>query len=235
MDNILFYSNKCNHCKKIISLINEIDNIDSYKLICIDNNNNQNFKFIQRVPTLLTTEKKPLVGINAFKWINAKNQFNNNTNNINNNPNKNLSRDLNPLLFKNDNEFNNNNNYSYVDDKLDKISESITNNLQSKDKIYTLPEGDRINNKMQKKKLVKLMNLRTRQDSTLFNDVDTSMSSNNSNLKNNKVTTSNFDNINNKINKINFSVPPRISQTTPNINSLGEKTNYNIIKKQFKD
>ena len=103
--NILFYSNKCVFCKKIVNLINDVDDINSYKLICIDNNIN-NFKFIQRVPTLLVNEKKPLVGVNAFKWIQAKNQFNNNTNNINLNPNKNLGKDTNPLIYGNDSNLN---------------------------------------------------------------------------------------------------------------------------------
>ena len=58
-NNILFYSNKCKFCTQIIHLINEIDDINSFKLICIDDNINK-FPYIQRVPTLLISEYKSL-------------------------------------------------------------------------------------------------------------------------------------------------------------------------------
>ena len=179
--NILFYSNKCVFCKKIVNLINDVDDINSYKLICIDNNIN-NFKFIQRVPTLLVNEKKPLVGVNAFKWIQAKNQFNNNTNNINLNPNKNLGKDTNPLIFGDDSNLNLSNTSNKFSD-IDEVSK-IDSNLLDNQKIFTLPEGDRINNKIQKQKINKLVSLRTKQDSSIVNDIDVTMSSQNDDSQN---------------------------------------------------
>tara|TARA_B100000424_G_C22934886_1_gene497422 strand:+ start:524 stop:1180 length:657 start_codon:yes stop_codon:yes gene_type:complete len=213
MDNILFYSNKCEYSKKILNLINDIDDISSYKLICIDNN--KNFKFIQRVPTLLIGEKKPLVGVNAFKWINAKNQFNKRTNNINLDANSNLDINLNSLLSNSeDKNFNDNNTsiYSYIDDKKD-----INMSLNNSNKIFTLPEGDKINNKLQKRKLNKLINLRSKQDVNTINDVNTEMSSE--------------PNINNEINKINFAVNPSSQKLTTNVESLGISASYSKINK----
>ena len=213
MDNILFYSNKCEYSKKILNLINDIDDISSYKLICIDNN--KNFKFIQRVPTLLIGEKKPLVGVNAFKWINTKNQFNKNTNNINFNANSNLDLNTNTLLNNNeDTNFNENNTsiYSYIDDKKD-----INISFNEGNKIFTLPEGDKINNKLQKRKLNKLINLRSKQDVNTINDVNTDMSSEH--------------NMNNEINKINFAINPSSQKSTKNIESFGVSTSFSKVNK----
>lgn len=242
-NNILFYSNKCTFCKQIIHLINETDDIRSYKLICIDNNS-VNFPYIQRVPTLLISEyKKPIVGINAFNWINSKNQFNKNTNNINLKPNNNLNPKLNTLL--NDNESNklkgstkSTEEYSFIEDKNDDKIELFydTNN----DKIHTLPEGERIDNNIQKKKLNKLMNLRTKQDSLLFDDMETRMSSHNKLIREQErysSTNSKNHDLNSRMNDINFAVPMRTDiKSTPNIKLFGTQTpqikiNKNNIKK----
>ncbi len=151
-NNILFYSNKCNYCTQIIHLINKIDDINSYKLICIDDNINK-FPYIQRVPTLLISEyKKPIVGINAFNWINSRNQFNKKTNNINLNPNSNINPKFNTLLNSNQDEKLNDkiniNDYSFIDEKNESKIENFYNQ-----KIYTLPEVEKINQNNQKKKI----------------------------------------------------------------------------------
>ena len=80
-----------------------------------------------------------------------------------------------------------------------------------------MPEGDKINNTLQKKKLNKLITLRSRQDNELINDIDTDMSTEN--------------NINRNINKINFAVNPCSQKFTPNVDSLGISTSYSKIEK----
>ena len=235
-NNILFYSNKCNFCKQIIHLINEIDDINSYKLICIDDNISK-FPYIQRVPTLLISEyKKPIVGINAFNWINSKNQFNKKTNNINLNPNNNLNPKYNILLNNDINEKLNDktkiNEYSFIDEKNES---KIENFFQQK--IYTLPEVEKINQINQKKKLNKLMNLRCQQDSLLCNDMDTRMSSHNKIILEkdlySSINSKNND-LNTRMNDLNFSLPLRNDiKSTPNI-QLYEKSNSKI-KKQYKE
>ena len=227
-NNILFYSNKCKFCTQIIHLINEIDDINSFKLICIDDNINK-FPYIQRVPTLLISEyKKPIVGINAFNWINSRNQFNKKTNNINLNPNKNLNPKFNTLLNSNENEnkkFVNKDHYSFINDNNDSKIENFFDN-----KIYTIPEADKINQNNQKKKLNKLMNLRSQQDSLLLNDMDTRMSSHNKiMLEKDMYSSSNSKNydLNKRINDLNFSVSIRNDmKTTPNIELYGKSTSF---------
>ena len=235
-NNILFYSNKCKFCKQMIKLINDIDNINSYKLICIDNNS-KNFPYIQRVPTLLINSiEKPIVGINAFNWIQSRSQFNNNTNNINNNANKHLNPKFNVLLNKKNERLTGSSQetdiYSFIsDDKTDRIH-SFYNSDQ--ERIYTLPEGEKINKINQKKKLNKLLNLRNQQDSLLFNDIDTKMSSHNDILEEQKQYLNNSKNsdINSRINNVNFSVPLNNSiKTTPNIEFFGTQTPRTVIKK----
>lgn len=227
-NNILFYSNKCKFCTQIIHLINEIDDINSFKLICIDDNLSK-FPYIQRVPTLLISEyKKPIVGINAFNWINSRNQFNKKTNNINLNPNNNLNPKFNTLLNNNENEnkkYINKDHYSFIEDKDEAKIENFFDN-----KIYTIPETDKINQNNQKKKLNKLMNLRSQQDSLLINDMDTRMSSHNKIMLEKDMYSStnskNYD-LNKRINELNFAVSTRNDiKTTPNIELYGKSTSF---------
>ena len=229
-NNILFYSNKCNYCTQIIHLINKIDDINSYKLICIDDNINK-FPYIQRVPTLLISEyKKPIVGINAFNWINSRNQFNKKKNNINLNPNSNINPKFNTLLNSNQDEKLNDkiniNDYSFIDEKNESKIENFYNQ-----KIYTLPEVEKINQNNQKKKLNKLMNLRSKQDSLFYNDMETRMSSHNKIILEkdlySSISSKNSD-LNTRMNNLNFSVPLRNDiKSTPNIELYGKSTSKN--------
>lgn len=79
---ILFYSNYCNYCQKLIDLINNKKIINKFKLICIDNNFDIP-KYIKKVPTLIVdTIDRPLEGKYVFEWILNKDYFNLKTNNI---------------------------------------------------------------------------------------------------------------------------------------------------------
>ena len=243
--NILFYSNKCKFSKQIIHLINEIDDINSFKLICIDENINK-FPYIHRVPTLLISEyKKPIVGINAFNWINSKNQFNKSTNNINLNPNSNLNPKLNTLLNDNLNDKlqgknkTNVEDYSFIEDKDDSKIEMFYDT--NTNKMHTLPEAERIDQNIQKKKLNKLISLRSQQDSLLFDDLEIRMSSHNQIIRDkdmySSISSKNSD-LNTRMNDLNFSVPVRNDiKSTPNIEFYGKQTpqikiNKNNIKKK---
>merc|ERR1712146_173499 len=204
---------------------NEIDDIRSFKLICIDDNSD-NFPYIQRVPTLLIAEyKKPIVGINAFNWINSKNQFNKSTNNINLNPNSNLNPKLNTLLNDNLNDKlqgknkTNVEDYSFIEDKDDSKIEMFYDT--NTNKMHTLPEAERIDQNIQKKKLNKLISLRSLQDSLLFDDLEIRMSSHNQIIRDkdmySSISSKNSD-LNTRMNDLNFSVPVRNDiKSTPNI------------------
>jgi len=223
-----------------------MDDIKSFKLICIDDNSDK-FPYIQRVPTLLIAEyKKPIVGINAFNWINSKNQFNKNTNNINLNPNSNLNPKLNTLLNDNLNDKlqgknkTNVDDYSFIEDKDDSKIEMFYDTKSNK--MHTLPEADRIDQNIQKKKLNKLMNLRSRQDALLYDDLETRMSSHNQIIRDkdmySSINSKNSD-LNTRMNNLNFSVPVRNDiKSTPNIEFYGKQTpqikiNKNNIKKKI--
>ena len=224
--NIIFYSNKCLHCKKIIDLITNENIIDNFKLVCIDNNSSK-YPYIQRVPTLIISKDHvPLVGVNAFNFIKANTQFNKRTNNINLNPNSNISEDLNTLLSngssKMKSNFNiSNNNFSFIEEKND---ETLINQFKPNlDKIHVIPEVDKINSKNQKNKLNHLMNLRNKQDTTI-NDID-KMSS--------KTTNLNDYDINSRYNEINFSVlEDRKMNVTTNVDFIGKPTSKVIIEKK---
>ena len=228
--NIIFYSNKCVHCKKIIDLITSENIIDNFKLICIDNQS-KTYPYIHRVPTLLISkDHAPLVGVNAFNYIKANTQFNKSTNNINLNPNKNINKELNILLSNNNSQIKSifniqNNNFSFIEEKND---ESLINQFKPNlDKIHIIPEVDKINSKNQKNKLNQLMSLRNKQDVTI-NDMD-KMSSNTENILN---TSKNYD-INSKYNEINFSVlEDRKVNVTPNVDFIGKSTSKIRVEKK---
>merc|ERR1712146_774022 len=198
---------------------NEIDDIRSFKLICIDDNSD-NFPYIQRVPTLLIAEyKKPIVGINAFNWINSKNQFNKSTKNSNLNPKLNtlLNDNLNDKLQGKNKT--NVEDYSFIEDKDDSKIEMFYDT--NTNKMHTLPEAERIDQNIQKKKLNKLISLRSQQDSLLFDDLEIRMSSHNQIIRDkdmySSISSKNSD-LNTRMNDLNFSVPVRNDiKSTPNI------------------
>lgn len=169
--NIIFYSKKCNNCKKLFDMIINFNELDKYKTICIDNNHKK-FPYIHRVPTLITENiKKPLIGINAFRWIESQSQFNKETNNYKNNPNQFLNEDSNPLLYEDNNKIRSNLNHhnnAFVD--TDNIDKNFTKAFKS-DKIDTFPEVKKLNLENQKNKMDSLLNLRLRQDN-IFNSND---------------------------------------------------------------
>lgn len=230
MDNsIIFYSNKCIYCKKIIDLISKENIFDNFKLICIDGNS-KNYPYIQRVPTLLLSEKqKPLVGVHAFNYLQAHTQFYKSTNNINLNPNINMSSNLNPLLYENDNKLKNNshnNNFSFVDEKNDtSLIEQFKPNIE---KFHNLPEVDRINSTNQRNKLNDLMKLRNRQNFSQNLEISSSSDANElTNLNSSK----NVD-LNSRYNEINFSViEGKKVNVTPNVDFLGKLTSKVKIDK----
>ena len=226
-ENILFYSKKCKYCEQILDLVNKSNEFNKYKIICIDGNDN--FPYIQRVPTLLVKEiQKPLIGINAFNHIKSKMQFNLNTNNINFNANFNLNNNDNPLLFNKSEKVIGqnieNNKYDFIENKND------TTNLQDKNDLLTLPEVGKIDETKQSKKLNALINLRTQQDLRIFGDsIDPKLSSQNNILED---YYKEKNPINSRINTRNFSTEKQSNlPNVANINNIGIETARTIVKK----
>lgn len=66
---ILFYSNRCNTCKTVCTLLNNSQLSNSFKFICVDNNNNIP-KQITVVPTVVIPSiHKMYVGNEIIQWI----------------------------------------------------------------------------------------------------------------------------------------------------------------------
>lgn len=68
--NTIYYSNKCQHSKELITIINKNGNRNNYSYICVDNSPVP--PFIKSVPTLLISENnnnKILVGEEIFTVI----------------------------------------------------------------------------------------------------------------------------------------------------------------------
>lgn len=89
---VLFYSNKCPHCKKLFKLIESKNLKDDFKLVNVDNNNNIP-KDITQVPTVIETDMNiVLTGKKVFEFVLSQKYFNLQSNNINNWINKNIPR-----------------------------------------------------------------------------------------------------------------------------------------------
>ena len=79
---ILFYSEKCEYSRKILSYMDKNNIISMFKLIDIDKINNVP-KEIDIVPTIVDEQlREPLKGKNAFEYLLNSKYFNNPTNNI---------------------------------------------------------------------------------------------------------------------------------------------------------
>ena len=80
---ILFYSESCNFCLKLLEYINK-NNLEQYfKMICIDEKTAKVPKHITIVPTVIdTTIEAPMEGKKAFEYVINQKYFNHPTNNI---------------------------------------------------------------------------------------------------------------------------------------------------------
>lgn len=79
---ILFYSQTCNFCLKLLEYIDKNKLAEYFKIICIDKSNNIP-KNITIVPTVVdTTIEAPLEGKKAFEYVINQKYFNHPTNNI---------------------------------------------------------------------------------------------------------------------------------------------------------
>lgn len=78
---VIFYSEHCEHCKKMLLYLNKYNIASLFKLINIDTNEVP--KDIDIVPTIIDSElNQPLKGKQAFEYLVNIKYFNNPTNNI---------------------------------------------------------------------------------------------------------------------------------------------------------
>ena len=80
---ILFYSNRCPHCRMLIDKMTRANLIDKCILVCLEQNPEKFPAKISSVPTILTnTISRPLIGDAAIEWIENYKYFDQTTNNI---------------------------------------------------------------------------------------------------------------------------------------------------------
>ena len=84
--NILFYSNKCHYSNLFLNKLKDENMINDFKLINVLEVKNIDIPdIITSVPTIIVKNiNTPLVGINAFNWLDNNKFFYQKTNNINN-------------------------------------------------------------------------------------------------------------------------------------------------------
>ena len=73
MENTIFYSKYCPHCKDLIVELKKNNLLDTFtQKICIDGKNNLP-PFLKEVPTIIVSDyDQPLSSDHAFKWIDFK-------------------------------------------------------------------------------------------------------------------------------------------------------------------
>lgn len=73
---ILFYSNKCIHCKELLTLLyKDVELNQKFTKLNIDNGNFKIPPYVKSVPTAIVTQNgqaSVLVGTNVFKWFNQR-------------------------------------------------------------------------------------------------------------------------------------------------------------------
>ena len=82
----VFYSNKCKFCDNLLKVIQNEKLMDQCQLICFETESEKIPDIITNVPTIIARNlTKPLVGLEAIKWIENMKFFNQTTNNITHN------------------------------------------------------------------------------------------------------------------------------------------------------
>jgi hypothetical protein len=69
---ILFYSNFCDFCKEMMTMIAKNDLSDKFMLVCVDNTKLKLPTFVDRVPLIYTTQKQLYSDENLVNYIKTK-------------------------------------------------------------------------------------------------------------------------------------------------------------------
>lgn len=81
--NIIFYSKRCKHCKKLFDILNMYNYINEFKTYCIDDDKQYNIEFVPAI--ILSGINKVFYGKDVFDIIYFNIKKNLITNDINNN------------------------------------------------------------------------------------------------------------------------------------------------------
>lgn len=71
---LLFYSNYCNYCKSLLSLLIKKNVRDQFLLICVDKKELSIPNFVDRVPLILTSKKEIYIDDALQRYIDKKTQ-----------------------------------------------------------------------------------------------------------------------------------------------------------------
>ena len=165
---ILFYSNKCQYCINLLSLIKSSGQQDNYKYISVDDQSIKLPDIIQKVPTLIVKGmNKPLVGKEIFSWISSQEYMNISTNNMTTTKNPNFKVDS---LIANTIDIN----YISLTENDDDLNKKIVqfnklNEIFITEDINKIIKDQKINEELQTKKLSQLLINRTSQIDNILN------------------------------------------------------------------
>ncbi len=125
---ILFYSNLCEFCREVISLLTKHSIKEQFMMVCVDNRNLNLPPFVDRVPLIFTTQKKLYADENLMEYIKSK--F--------------VQSSLQPYALVGGNTNAYSDNFSFIEDsQYDGLEDSSRNyNLLGMDQTIYTPETD---------------------------------------------------------------------------------------------
>lgn len=177
--NILFYSDKCEHSMNFIRCLQNEKMLSDFKLI-----NVLELKeipsMIENIPTIIVRNiNVPLVGINAFRWLENNKYFYQGTNNINNAIHHISLTDDNSNAFDKSIIKRSDIYANIKDEDDDKLTRAKFNSAKQNEKITEIDMGMTISDiklksDIQTKKLNDLMQLRKVQIASLMKNTDNS-------------------------------------------------------------
>lgn len=164
--NILFYSTRCDACRRLIIIMKNENLIPYFKLICVDDKLNRLPPQIQAVPTMLIKGvKKPLVCEETFKWIEQvkflrKQNIQTDIKNINQSYKKNS--DI--IGFDEDTMNGISDKFAFTEDDVALPHTYFNVGDEDKNIIFTAPENDTVKTRDQINLINNLKNIRNEQE-----------------------------------------------------------------------
>jgi hypothetical protein len=129
---ILFFSNLCNFCREVLSLLVKHGLKEQFMMVCVDNKTLNLPPFVDRVPLIYTTQKKLYADENLMQYIKSK--F--------------VQSSLQPYALVGGNTCSFSENFSFIEEGgYDGLEDSARNyNLLGMDQTIYTPEGTDDNN-----------------------------------------------------------------------------------------
>lgn len=167
--NVVFYSNYCNTCRNIMTLLKNENLLENFKVICVDNMLDKLPKKMEVPLMKLVNNPEPLYAQNIYNWITQikfmRSQNNNNTQLIQTEKKK-----IGPKCFDAEVMTSISDKFAHVsENKNDALTQSYFSvNQNSENAIYTPPQDKQKIGKVEQQKIINNINSKREQQNNEF-------------------------------------------------------------------